>query len=81
MKFYITYEGDLISVELISKAGSIYSIEAPNQQVFFITRTKTRDNVPYWTSIPQGNEKLAQELGKLIEEHHESLKQRPNVED
>ena len=69
MKFHITYEGNLISVELISKSGNIYSIEQNNQPVFFITSAKTRNNEPYWTSIPQGNEKLAQELGKLIEQH------------
>jgi hypothetical protein len=69
MKFHITYEGNLISVELISKNGNIYSIEQNNKPVFFITCAKTRNNEPFWTSIPQGNEKLAQELGKLIEEH------------
>jgi hypothetical protein len=69
MKFHITYQGEPVSVELLSQNANIYAIEMPGQPVLFIALVTNIRDKPYWTSIPQGREMLASEMGFLIEQH------------
>lgn len=71
MRFQLTYREELICVELLAAKSNIYAVEIPGQPVLFIARVVSIRDKPYWTSIPQGKEWLAAELGELIQAHLE----------
>jgi hypothetical protein len=72
MKFQLIYNDQPITVELLSKNANIYSVEIPGHSVLFIALVTNIRNKSYWTSIPQGQEFLAQQIGNLIEEFQKS---------
>lgn len=69
MNFHIVYKEEIISVERLSKDSNIYALEFPGEPVIFISLIQTLHNEPLWISIPQRNDELARELGKLIDEY------------
>ena len=45
----------------------IYRINFPSAPALILTRAKNADGVYFWTSIPEGKQKMAEEIGLLIE--------------
>ena len=61
--------GDKIAyVENISFREQIYSVEFPGSAPIFITRIKDKSQQICWISIPQGNNELAESVGRIIDE-------------
>jgi hypothetical protein len=67
-QFTITYKGQSLNVQVVDINGQrIYKINFPSAPAMLLTRAKNADGVYFWTSVPQGKQKLAEELGSIIE--------------
>jgi hypothetical protein len=67
-RFEINYKGEMVSVQVIDINGQrIYRIQLPSSAPLLLTRAKNADGVYFWTSVPEGKQKLAAEIGSLIE--------------
>ena len=67
-RFDINYKGQTINVQVVDINGQrIYRIQLPSSAPMLLTRAKNADGVYFWTSVPEGKQKLAVELGSLIE--------------
>ena len=51
------------------------SFTSPREPIV-VARATDADNNRFWTSVPQGRQKEAEAIGKLIEEHLRSLKEK-----
>ena len=72
-KFEITFKEKVMVVEVISIGGqTLYKITSDNKS-FFITRAKDFNAGKFWTSIPEGKQYLAEEIGKLIQQHYKHV--------
>lgn len=40
-------------------------------EVLFITKARDADQYDFWTSLPQGRQKLAEEIGELVDDANE----------
>jgi hypothetical protein len=69
-RFEIEYEHSPVKVEEVELAGKcLYVVTFNDHSRFFLTRALDRDGAFFWTSVPEGKQKLAMEIGKLIENH------------
>ena len=67
-RFDINYKGQTINVQVVDINGQrIYRIQLPSSAPLLMTRAKNADGVYFWTSVPEGKQKLAEEIGSLIE--------------
>ncbi|HYJ38025.1 MAG TPA: hypothetical protein VEV87_05390 [Chitinophagaceae bacterium] len=67
-RFDINYKGQLLNVQVVDINGQrIYRIQLPSSGPLLMTRAKNADGVYFWTSVPEGKQKLAEEIGSLIE--------------
>ena len=67
-RFDISYKGQQVKVQIVDVVGQrIYKINFPSSAPLFLTRAKNADGVYFWTSVPEGKQNLAEEIGALIE--------------
>ncbi len=71
--FTITYKSKETKVEVVSIGGQIlYNVKLEDTARLFVTRAKNFNANKFWTSVPEGKQKLAEEIGELIELHYKS---------
>ena len=71
--FSVQYNDLNVEIQRISAAGqTIYKIALPGEKPIFITRAKDINGFYFWTSIPEGRQKFAGEMGALIQLHFNS---------
>ena len=64
----IAYKGQRINVQILDLGTQrIYKVNLPSTGNLLITRAKNADGVYFWTSVPEGKQKMAEEIGTLIE--------------
>jgi len=51
----------------------IFKVNWPDGKTLCIARAKSYTNELFWTSIPEGNPDLAEQIGLLIEQHYRAL--------
>jgi hypothetical protein len=69
-KFEINFRDKPVNIEVISLGGqTLYKVTFPDKPPLFITRAKNANAVSFWTSVPEGRQQLAEEIGKRIEEY------------
>jgi len=67
-KFQVPVGENIAYVEIISLQNKICAVEFPGREAIFITRIRDRNNMPYWVSIPQGNDEVASIIGEYIDQ-------------
>jgi len=66
--FNIEFKGQTLVVQILDiGAQRIYRVSFPSAPALILTRAKNADGVYFWTSIPEGKQKIAEEIGSLIE--------------
>jgi hypothetical protein len=65
--FNIIYQGNTVKVE-VHEVGKQEIMKVHLSDVLFITKGKDIDRYDFWTSIPQGRQQLAEEIGELIDD-------------
>ena len=71
-KFQIEKDGNNINIEPVSIGGqNLFRIFFENQKPFFITRTENNTK-KFWTSVPEGKQQIAEQVGLLIEQHYKN---------
>ena len=64
----IDYKGESIKVQMLDVAGQrIYKVNFPSAAPLFKKKKKNAEGKYFWTSVPEGKQKLAEEIGTLIE--------------
>jgi hypothetical protein len=64
----IQFKGEPVKVQIMDVVGQrIYKINFPATPPLFLTRAKNADGIYFWTSVPEGKQKLAEQIGALIE--------------
>lgn len=69
--FEVRFEDQPVQIEVI-RAGKqvLFKAMSANQQIaLFLTRAKDSEGSYFWTSIPEGKQQLAEQIGLLIEQH------------
>jgi hypothetical protein len=68
--FELRYGQHKMRVDRVEAAGQVlYRAIYPLAKPLILARAKDSNDHYFWTSIPDGRLKEAQEIGKLIEEH------------
>jgi hypothetical protein len=70
-RFSINHNNSAAAVEVLSITGqTIYRVVfSNNMQMLILTRATSSNASRFWTSIPEGRQELAEEIGALIENH------------
>ena len=70
-KFTLIYKDTVADVEIHSISGQpVYRVIFGNKTEPLILHRATQFNaIKFWTSIPEGRQELAEEVGILIEKH------------
>ena len=64
----IDYNGEAVKVQILDIIGQrIYKVNFPSAAPVFLTREKNAEGKYFWTSVPEGKQKLAEEIGAAIE--------------
>ena len=73
-KFELDYKGDKVNIERINLPGQvIFRVKLPGLFApIIIGRVLNHQSVKFWTSIPEGNQHIAESIGPLIEEYYKS---------
>ncbi len=68
-ELHVEYHGTRVLVRQITIAGSIvyHMLFADNRKPLVATIANKRNGSPFWTSVPEGRQQEAEELGALIE--------------
>ena len=67
-RFNIAYQGQQLDVQILDVGGQrIYKVNFPSGATLLMTRAKNADGVYFWTSVPEGKQRQAEEIGSLIE--------------
>ena len=76
--FTIRFNNKQVAVETYrAKGEEVYHIKFEDQEQIFITKTvNANTGEEFWTSVPEGNLKLAIAIGKLLDERREIPKQK-----
>lgn len=70
--FTIIYKNQDINVQPCTHLGrTLYQVSLPNKQLY-ITKSEKMSGKDFWTSMPQGEQKLAEVLGALIDDKTET---------
>ncbi len=75
-EFQLNFRGEELNIERFDLGGQTFfrmnfsSKEPP----ITILRAKHFDGNKFWTSMPEGRQKLAEEIGVLIEEYYRAKK-------
>jgi hypothetical protein len=67
-RFHIKIGEKIAYIEIISLTNSICAVEIDGQEPIFITKIRDKNNKPSWISIPQGNDELAESVGKYVDD-------------
>ncbi|MBN8669387.1 MAG: hypothetical protein J0L80_01790 [Chitinophagales bacterium] len=66
--FSITYNGQDVNVQPYTFQNRVlFAVGLPQMQLI-VTKTFKPNGTEFWTSMPQGNQKLAEAIGKLIDD-------------
>lgn len=66
--FTITYNGKEVNVQPYTfKNRELFAIGLSQKQLI-ITKTEKLNGTEIWTSLPQGDQKLAEQIGRLIDD-------------
>lgn len=70
--FNIRFKGDTISIETYKSKGiEVYLVKLSDSGPLFITKSVSANtNYEFWTSVPEGQLTLANEIGKIIDERN-----------
>jgi hypothetical protein len=73
-KFDIRYKNVVMAVERLKLPGYIAFrvVFSSGRQPLVLARATNADAAKFWTSIPEGRQKEAEGMGKLIEEYFQS---------
>ena len=64
----IDYNGEAVKVQILDVVGQrIYKVNFPSTAPVFLTRAKNAEGKYFWTSVPEGKQKLAEAIGAIIE--------------
>lgn len=76
--FRLNFSGIEIQVQRHSIAGSfVYHIVFSDKRpALVITRSKNDTTEKWWTSIPEGRQKEAEGVGKMIEEYFKQMEEK-----
>lgn len=67
-KFTIVFDKLVVNVQPYTHLNrTLYRVLLPNDPII-ITKAEKENGKPFWTSVPQGRQKLAEQLGKIIDQ-------------
>jgi len=67
-KIEIIYRGEQAKVQILDVAGQrIYKVNFLSSAPIFLTRARNAEGKYFWTSVPEGKQKIAEEIGVIIE--------------
>lgn len=73
--FTITYDGQEVKVQPYAyKKKELFAVGLPKKQVIILKSEKLNGQA-FWTSMPQGEQALAEQLGKLIDDKFSTKQQ------
>ncbi|MBS1600751.1 MAG: hypothetical protein JST75_21205 [Bacteroidetes bacterium] len=68
--FNVSFDNENVVIQKMETGKNIlYIARFSSRQPFIITRAKDANGVGFWTSIPEGKQKLAEVIGELISDH------------
>ena len=68
-QFEIEYNGKQVVVESVESGKYVvYLARFKDQPALMLTRATDRNGARFWTSVPEGRQELAEEIGELIGE-------------
>ena len=65
--------GHLIVEKLYVNKQVLFRITFSNGKGLFVTKASNFTGEKFWTSVPEGNPELAEQIGGLIEDHYKAL--------
>ncbi|HVM87935.1 MAG TPA: hypothetical protein VMT76_07080 [Puia sp.] len=69
-KFEVVFNGSPVKIETIyAGKDTMYLARLTDQPALILTRASDANNARFWTSIPEGRQKLAEAIGELIADH------------
>ena len=70
-KFEVIYKEKAVKIEEVSVGGqALYKVIFSDRPAMFVTRAKHFNASKFWTSVPEGRQELAEEIGELITKHY-----------
>ena len=74
--FQITYKDTSLNVERFDISGqTFFRISFPGKMApLTILRAVNFEGAKFWTSMPEGRQQLAEEIGTLVEQYYRSQK-------
>jgi hypothetical protein len=70
MKFEVVFQDKPVQIETISVGkGRMYIARLAGQPPLILTRASDAKNERFWTSVPEGRQKIAEVIGELIADH------------
>lgn len=73
--FTIIYNGQEVKVQpYTSQNRELFAVGLPQKQLI-ITKSEKLNGTEFWTSMPQGDQKLAEQIGKLIDDKKSTKQQ------
>jgi hypothetical protein len=68
--FQISFNDKIVRIEKMEMGkNTLYVARFPNADTLLVTRAKDANGAGFWTSIPEGRQKLAEAIGELITDH------------
>ena len=69
--FEVTYKEKPAKIEVLSVGGQwLFKVSIDNKSSLVVTRAKHFNGNKFWTSMPEGKQEIAEEIGALIEEFY-----------
>ena len=69
-KFEVIFNDSPVQVETIyAGKDTMYLARLTGQPALILTRASDANNARFWTSVPEGRQKLAEAIGQLIADH------------
>jgi hypothetical protein len=73
LSFNVSYGDSTVLVEVFADGReSLYRVHYPAESPFFAVKAFRSSVNPFWTSIPEGRQDLAEAFGALIDEYNET---------
>jgi len=70
-KFEVFHKEKTVKIEAVSIGGqSLYKVMFSDRPAMFVTKAKDFNAAKFWTSVPEGRQELAEEIGELIIKHY-----------
>lgn len=68
--FTVRYKNNLVAVEVLTFDGRVlYSVSFADRPSVFLAKAVTLSGRTLWTSVPEGRQSIAVEIGALIDEY------------